>query len=425
MSTNNVKTIPSLFPAPGRNFFIIFRLDCRKKRRGITLRPQKLTPRLTLVFALFAGLLLLGLTIPAYLLGRSSLRAASYSELLSTALEKEAAMNYWVNDRSHSLGDIATQFALQESLTKYMTAESGSVLADSYYNELIGNLKNWSGGPEHRYDNLNIINAETGQVMISTDKGEEGKYKESQPYFIYGKLAVYVQNPYYDLALGRPTMTAAAPLYSTKGDLLAVLAGNLNFKELEYIIQRRSGLHNSDDSFLVNTSNLFVTQPRLLPDAAVLQRGIHTEAVNLCLQRNSGVIEANDYREIPAIIVYRWLPERQLCLITKINQQEAYAPVRNLGASMGLIGGLVFLLGCLSAFFLSRNITRPVKQLLFATQEVGQGNLNFRTDIQSTDELGALGSGFNRMAAALMENDQKLRNWTTELENSVADNCGR
>jgi len=56
--------------------------------------------------------------------------------------------------------------------------------------------------------------------------------------------------------------------------VIAVLAGPLNMDEMNAIIQRRSGLHQTDDAFLVNTSSLFVTQPRLYPDPAILQRGI-------------------------------------------------------------------------------------------------------------------------------------------------------
>ena len=71
-------------------------------------------------------------------------------------------------------------------------------------------------------------------------------------------------------------MTGAAPIFSPDEKVIAVLAGLLNMDEMNIIIQRRSGLHQTDDAFLVNSSNLYVTQPRLNPDPAVLQRGVHT-----------------------------------------------------------------------------------------------------------------------------------------------------
>ena len=152
--------------------------------------------------------------------------------------------------------------------------------------------------------------------------------------------------------------------------------------EMTAIIQRRSGLHQTDDSFLVNTSNLFVTQPRLTSDPAVLQRGIHTQAVTFCLLHNSGDIAALDYRGVPAFIAYRWLPERQLCLIVKIDQSEALAPARALASTMALTGGLVLLIGLKVAFGMSLTIARPVRQLVQATQKIAQGDLAYRIEVK-------------------------------------------
>jgi PAS domain S-box-containing protein len=191
--------------------------------------------------------------------------------------------------------------------------------------------------------------------------------------------------------------------------------------EMNAIIQRRSGLHQTDDAYLVNTSNLFVTQPRLITDPAVLQRGVHTEAVNRCLAHNSGVTAARDYRDIPAFIVYRWLPERQLCLIMKIDQAEALVPSRALASRMAITGGLVLLIGSIVAFGMSRTFTRPVHQLVQGAGQIGQGNLDYRIEVKSGDELGLLGREFNQMAASIAEKEAQLRHWAAELEQKVEE----
>ena len=45
---------------------------------------------------------------------------------------------------------------------------------------------------------------------------------------------------------------------------MGVLAGRLNLDEMNSIINRRTGLHQTDDAYLVNNSSLFVTQPRFI-----------------------------------------------------------------------------------------------------------------------------------------------------------------
>ena len=382
------------------------------KKLGITLK-------LTLIFILFAGAVLVGLGIPAYNNGRAALEAATVSELLTTAIEKQAALNNWVADRQNSIGDIANQAHLREAVKVLIAAAPGSSDAGRAHADLVADLKNWVG-EGHRFLAMEVIDAATGRVIAATDAIEEGKFREEQPYFINGLQAAYVQNPYYNSRQG-PSMTAAAPVLSPDGRVVAVLAGPLNMGEMDAIILRRSGLHQTDDTFLVNTSNLFVTQPRLITDPAVLQRGIHTEAIDRCLVHISGVVAAPDYRDVPAFIVYRWLPERQLCLITKIDQDEALAPARTLASTMALTGGLVFLIGSIVAFGLSRTITRPVRHLVQGAEQIGLGNLDHRIEAKSEDEIGKLGISFNEMAAAIGEKETQLRNWATDLERRVEE----
>ena len=52
-------------------------------------------------------------------------------------------------------------------------------------------------------------------------------------------------------------------------------------------------------------------------------------------------------------------------------------------------------------FFVSRSITKPIKELYSATREVEKGNFNVRTDIKTHDEIEELGRAFNRTTVAL------------------------
>ena len=186
-----------------------------------------ITPKLTLIFILFAGAVLVGLGIPAYSNGRTALETATVSELLSTALEKQAALDNWVAERQLSIGDIANQAQLREIVTALIASAPASSDGRSAYADLVANLGNWSG-VGHRFLSMEVIDAATGRVIAATDAIEEGKFREEQVYFINGLQAAYVQNPYYDLTLQRPSMTAAAPVLSPEGRVIAVLAGPLN-----------------------------------------------------------------------------------------------------------------------------------------------------------------------------------------------------
>jgi PAS domain S-box-containing protein len=231
-----------------------------------------------------------------------------------------------------------------------------------------------------------------------------------------------VSKVYYALELQGPAIAASAPLRREDGQLLGVLVGRLNLEELNTIIQRRSGLRQTDDAFLVNASNLFVTQPYLLPDPAVLQRGIYTEAVMRCLQTGaSGTLSTIDYREIPSIITYRWLPEHELCLIVKMNRDEALAPIYAFGRTIVWIALATLTTASGLGLILSRSMIRPILEIQTVVQRYGRGDMDVRLPETRSDELGVLAREFNQMASALEEKEKQLRDYATQLEQKVEE----
>lgn len=63
-----------------------------------------------------------------------------------------------------------------------------------------------------------------------------------------------------------------------------------------------------------------------------------------------------------------------------------------------IFASVIFLLGVLASFLLTRGITRPIKQLVEGTAQIGKGNLDYKIEITSHDEIGDLADSFNNMA---------------------------
>ena len=253
----------------------------------------RLTPKLTLIFVLFAATLLMAVSLLAYNSGRKALEAAATAELESTAGEKEQALTAWVQDKKSNIQALSDDPAVVEKVAALITSPSQPAAPDGARGRLIEQFK-----PRilsHEFLILMLLDPETGQVIAATDPSEEGKPRMDRPYFLEGKKGTYLTPVYFSAELQAPAMTAAAPVFSREGGLLGVLAGRVNLKELNDFIQLRSGLHQTDDSLLVNTSHQFITQPRFLPDPAVLQQGISTLPDERCLQHRNGTVFATDY----------------------------------------------------------------------------------------------------------------------------------
>ncbi len=371
-----------------------------------------LTPKLTLVFVIFAAMLLTLVSGLAYISGRSALQDATISDLLSTALEKQAALDVWFGERQSDMAILAAWPAFLEDTATFIASPENSPTARETHERVLAQLKP-RAGPGFKFLTLSVLEPESGKVMISTDPHEEGTSKAERSFFIYGKQGSYIQNVYDSPELD-PAIILSTPLRSADGQLLGVLMGQVNPAELNTIMNRRTGVRHTVDAYLVNNANLLVTQPRFI--SPVRQRVIYTESVKRCLARDSGVVATEDYMDQHAIVVYRWLPERELCLIVKIDQAEALAPSRAFGETIIGVSGLALLAAFILAIVLARTISGPVLTLQAGAERFGRGELDVRLPENSQDELGLLGRALNQMAIGLSEKETQLREHTKQLE---------
>ncbi len=382
-------------------------------------RSLRLTPKVTLVFVLFAAVLLLGVGILAYTSGRTALESATLSGLLSTAFEKQSAFNAWVEDALSRVVILATS-SLVRDRTDALIFPQGDDEAQEAHDKLVAELQ-LSTGEASPFLDLLVLNPDSGRIIAATNPDDEGRFKENRLYFIHGRDGPYVQSISYYLELQAPGMTVSAPIRTADGQLLGVLAGRLNLAIMSDIINRHANDQQTGDAFLVNSSHLFVTQPRFISDTAVLRRGVYTEPTNNCLEERSGTILATGYRGVPVIAAFQWLAERQLCLIVQIDQAEALEPIAAFGTSLMIISIGVLLISAVLAIGLARTITRPILALQTGVVRFGQGQLDVRLAETSTDELGVLARQFNAMAQAIGEKEVLLQNYANQLEQRVEE----
>lgn len=67
-------------------------------------------------------------------------------------------------------------------------------------------------------------------------------------------------------------------------------------------------------------------------------------------------------------------------------------------------------------FYMARGITIPIQQLAEGTRRIAGGDLNFRINIDASDEIGLLVNSFNTMTTELGENRQKIQYANEDLK---------
>lgn len=92
--------------------------------------------------------------------------------------------------------------------------------------------------------------------------------------------------------------------------------------------------------------------------------------------------------------------------------------------SLWWIGFLFAGMGLVVSYFLSGNITRPLRQLSQAAEKIRQGHLKQEVPVETQDEVGQLATVFNQMSAELAANESNrqefLANIAHELKTPLA-----
>ena len=84
-----------------------------------------------------------------------------------------------------------------------------------------------------------------------------------------------------------------------------------------------------------------------------------------------------------------------------------------------LIIFLVAIITLLLFVFLVRLIVNPVRQLLLGTKRIAGGDLKYRVNVKSNDEIGDLADSFNQMASELEKSRVKIEVYSRILEQEV------
>ncbi len=82
---------------------------------------------------------------------------------------------------------------------------------------------------------------------------------------------------------------------------------------------------------------------------------------------------------------------------------------------------LVLLLGIVMSFLLTRNLTSPIEKLVAGMNKVAEGDLDFKVEVTTSDDIGVLTDSFNRMTAERKRTENALRE-SGEKYHLLADN---
>jgi PAS domain S-box-containing protein len=319
--------------------------------------------------------------------------------LESTNILKTKELRRWIEGGKQSIEELA-----QRPLVRKYTAELRYHDAtDSAYLGTKGDLLTNHLKPRLQYGyfiELFLICPVHGIIVASTDAFQEGKFRDNQPYYTEGRKKTHTEGVYYSPSREEATMTISTPVTDGTGNLIGVLAGRMNLDELSEIMSFRGGGSSTEDTYLINRFNFFVTEPRFGKNFA-LKKAVRSQGVNEALSGRSGVDYYIDYRGVPVIGAYHWIPEFHMGIITEVDQAEAFEPIVRLGWWVAGVVGLISVVVVLAAVFFARSLIFPIHELVRDVREVGTGNLDHIIKTRAQYEIGDLARAFDQMTRDL------------------------
>jgi GAF domain-containing protein/HAMP domain-containing protein len=378
--------------------------------------------RLMYAFLLLVLIPIIATSAVANLLLRDSTEAQMYRQLESVATLKQAELKAWRESLEPNLYIAATHEGRQEQQWMLETLArdypSTQVFYLDIYNRTVVRFEQ-TVEQGRIFNEIFLINPQ-GLVVLSTNPIFEGANIASFDYFQKGRESTYVSHPFPDPETGRYSIIAITPLIGPQGDTIALVAGRVNMDRLNEIMSQRAGLGGTGEAYLVSPDKVLLTNSRFegfFPNEAI----IDTTAIELAIdQKISGYGSYQDYRGIPVIGVYRWVPEIRMALVVEQDSSEAFQTMYTMFLANLGTAGITTLVAVFVSLLVTRRITVPLENLNKTAHRIAAGETYLAADVEQEDEIGALAKTFNNMTAQLRiligSLEQRVIDRTKELE---------
>jgi len=233
-------------------------------------------------------------------------------------------------------------------------------------------------------------------------------------------------SPVYFVRGSEPYMTIAVPIERFAGDVIGVLQAEVNLKYIGDVVSSIT-IGKAGYAYAVSRSGELIAHPdislvlqrrnvRQLPVvAAAFDTAPGTRAVNAVVAKNlQGKDVLSSFALIPgfewAVIVERPLEEAYEALYASMLRTSALFMI---GLGMALF----------ASYFLARRVVQPVRILREGVERIGAGDLGFRLNLKTGDEIEVLADEFNRMTEQLQDSyvdlERKVEDRTKELTESL------
>jgi signal transduction histidine kinase len=377
---------------------------------------QQIRWRLMIYFVVLVLVVIVVVTVFTLIQVRNQTNQQVFQQLESVAQLKQNQISRWLQNADSVLDLIAADVERQFQLTDLLASGEVSQEQQLTITQALYEKIQLERDEEEIFRDVLIYTAD-GVVIAASNEVFLNRVVTLQPYFEPGfQQDEYVQSPYYDISTGELSMMITHALRTSSGEIIGIVAGNLNIDVLREFAAERSGLGETGETYLVSVENNYLLTPSRF-EGYVMNRAYHSEGIDKALAGENGAGLYANYQSpgSPVIGVYRWIPELNAALLSEISEAEAHALFNQTSSAItGLVFVIVLLAGAVG-LYASSSISQPIVQLTQTAARIAEGDLTQRATLRSSDEVGVLAQAFNRMTDKLTDSISQLDAKVDEL----------
>ncbi len=291
------------------------------------------------------------------------------------------------------------------------------------------------------YDDIYLLDGDHGYVMyasgIASDLGANlasGALKDSGLGRLWKKIHATRQPAMVDYSSYRPAQDRAAlfmgkPILNPDGSLAAVLALRLGIEPLDAIIQPRTGMGETGKTYVIGQDFLLRTTLQGATSVKSLQVRMDTPYIEKAFAGQTGLGIVQNYKGTEVLSSYAAMDLKgelgadfTWCVVTEMNLHETFAPIRFLFMKIALLAGIAMVLASVVAYFVSRSIADPLKDLAIKTEAMSRDDLTcVIPPVKRKDELGVLTRAFKDLLHTLRDQTLRIIEGAANLSASISE----
>ncbi|MDC7218479.1 MAG: methyl-accepting chemotaxis protein [Spirochaetales bacterium] len=377
---------------------------------------MKLSIRDKILFPVL-GFLILSISfisVNDHLSATRSLKDSAYQSMEQTTSDVASLIENWVEERIINIEFFATEPIFRDAV---LNKENN--LKGVSFSQFIGLIHDTY--PEFAtigvIDRSGIVRAHSNEDSVHSLNLSDREYFQEA---LKGKTSL--SKTITSKVTGMTIFVIASPIYNDgTNDIIGVLYGSVNFLDFSRQFIDSIKVGKEGYGYMTNSEGLFLAHP---DQSLVLNYNIaEDEFGQRILKERNGSFEY-EWQGNLKMASFAEIPSTGWIVVAGVEETDLLSSVYSMRNKSIVSGILVLLVISLTIFVVLQKILKSVKAVAAHTESLseGEGDLSYRLDIKSSDEVGFLAIKFNEFLDALthiIRNIQEGTRSTVDIKNSL------